>query len=116
MPALQVRDFPDDLYEELRVFSALHHRSMAQQTIAAVEAVIREESPRANPLRVIPFESPAEREGRLAKRREILERAGRRRARFVKGTPSPLSMLSEARNERDEDFDRVVEEVVRSGL
>ena len=84
MPALQVRDFPDDLYEELRVFSALHHRSMAQQTIAAVEAAIREESPRANPLRVIPFESPAEREGRLAKRREILERAGRRRARSLK--------------------------------
>lgn len=116
MPALQVRDFPDDLYEELRAFSALRHRSMAQQTIAAVEAAIREESPRGAALHVIPFELPAEREGRLAKRREILERAGRRRACLVKGIPSPLSMLSKARNERDEDFDRVIEEVVGSGL
>ena len=38
MPALQVRDFPEDLYEQLKEYAALNHRSIAQQTIACVEA------------------------------------------------------------------------------
>lgn len=37
MPALQVRDFPAELYEELREYAELNHRSIAQQTIACVE-------------------------------------------------------------------------------
>lgn len=41
MPALQVRDFPDDLYEELREYAASNHRSIAQQTIACVENELR---------------------------------------------------------------------------
>ncbi len=40
MPALQVREFPEELYEELRAYAALHHRSMAQQTVAAVDRMI----------------------------------------------------------------------------
>jgi plasmid stability protein len=36
MPALQVREFPIDLYEELRVYAAQENRSIAQQTIVAV--------------------------------------------------------------------------------
>ena len=41
MPALQVRDFPDDLYEQLRALSARNHRSIAQQTIACVEQFLK---------------------------------------------------------------------------
>lgn len=41
MPALQVRDFPDELYERLKVAAARDHRSIAQQTIALVEEGIR---------------------------------------------------------------------------
>ena len=41
MPALQVRDFPDELYEDLRVYAAQNHRSIAQQTIACVENELR---------------------------------------------------------------------------
>lgn len=37
MPALQVRDFPDELYEQLKECAARNHRSIAQQTIAYVE-------------------------------------------------------------------------------
>ena len=33
MPALQVRDFPDDLYEELRECAANESRSIAQQAV-----------------------------------------------------------------------------------
>jgi len=36
MPALQVRDFPDELYEELKRCAANEHRSIAQQTVVAV--------------------------------------------------------------------------------
>ena len=41
MPALQVREFPADLYEELKRYAETHRRSVAQQTIACVEKVIR---------------------------------------------------------------------------
>ena len=40
MPALQVRDFPDDLYEQLKAYAASQHRSIAQQTIVAVEQML----------------------------------------------------------------------------
>lgn len=113
MPALQVREFPDDLYEELRVFAARHHRSMAQQTVASVEAAIRQERAESYASRLVPFELPSQREARLAKRRMILERASRRKAERAEGIPSPLTMLEEARAERDSDFDRVIGEVMR---
>ena len=35
MPALQVRDFPATLYDELKECAARNHRSIAQQTIIA---------------------------------------------------------------------------------
>ena len=41
MPALQVRDFPEELYEELRAYAEANHRSIAQQTIACVENELR---------------------------------------------------------------------------
>lgn len=40
MPALQVRDFPPALYEELKAYAAANHRSMAQQTVIAVEEML----------------------------------------------------------------------------
>lgn len=40
MPALQVRDFPEELYERLKECAASQHRSVAQQTIIAVERMV----------------------------------------------------------------------------
>ncbi|WP_449316228.1 ribbon-helix-helix domain-containing protein, partial [Rubneribacter sp.] len=40
MPALQVREFPDELYDELKEYAASQHRSMAQQVIVAVEQML----------------------------------------------------------------------------
>lgn len=40
MPALQVRDFPATLYDELKEYAARNHRSIAQQTIIAVEEML----------------------------------------------------------------------------
>lgn len=44
MPALQVRDFPDDLYEELKDCAERNHRSIAQQTIVAVEEMLERQN------------------------------------------------------------------------
>lgn len=44
MPALQVRDFPEDVYEQLRLCAERNHRSIAQQTIVAVEEMLRGEN------------------------------------------------------------------------
>ena len=41
MPALQVRDFPMELYGELKAYASQHHRSLAQQTIIAVDEMLR---------------------------------------------------------------------------
>lgn len=58
MPALQVRDFPPTLYDELKEYAARNHRSIAQQTIIAVEEMLAAsaqlassvESPKQGPL------------------------------------------------------------------
>lgn len=112
MPALQVREFPDELYEELRAYAALHHRSMAQQTVAAVDQLIHG-APAVDVRggRVIPFESAAEREGRLAKRRAIFRRAAERRASLRADLPQPETILAEARAERGGRFDELIAEV-----
>lgn len=41
MPALQVKDFPDDLYEELRECAAQECRSVSQQTIYGLREFLR---------------------------------------------------------------------------
>jgi hypothetical protein len=37
MPLLQVRDFPDDLYEKLSFIAREEHRTIAQQTIVFIQ-------------------------------------------------------------------------------
>ena len=58
MPALQVRDFPATLYDELKEYAARNHRSIAQQTIIAVEEMLAE----ASALRQEPFPVDADRQ------------------------------------------------------
>lgn len=48
MPALQVRDFPATLYDELKECAARNHRSIAQQTIIAVEGMLNEAPARSS--------------------------------------------------------------------
>ena len=101
MPALQVRDFPAALYDELKECAARNHRSIAQQTIIAVEEMLSEASApscaragrglsqdsecgpssRAGHEFSVPFdggmvglrESRAAREARLRKRQQLFE-------------------------------------------
>ena len=64
MPALQVRDFPATLYDELKEYAARNHRSIAQQTIIAVEEMLAE----ASALRQESFPFDADRLSRPAPR------------------------------------------------
>ena len=48
MPALQVRDFPDALYDALKESAARNHRSIAQQTTAFIEEGLGREASYTN--------------------------------------------------------------------
>ena len=109
MLVFQSHCFLSDSCEELCALSALRHRSMAKRTIAVAETATKGKSSDRNASHVIPLGLAAEQEARLAKRREIMERADRRRVSLARDIPSPLSMLSEARDERDDAFGRTIE-------
>ena len=79
MPALQVRDFPEDLYEKLKMLAAREHRSVAQQTIVAVEAMVSGETKAAesdtchHQALYLDFDTEAKRAARIKKRQELFE-------------------------------------------
>lgn len=114
MPALQVRDFPSPLYEDLREYAAANHRSMAQQTIEAVHQMIQGASSSSSQafLPASKMESAVEIQVRMAKREGVLQRAAKRRSQREKKLPSPAEMLAEARTERDEQLDHVIAEIM----
>jgi len=43
MPLLQVRDFPDDIYEEISLEARRQNRTIAQQTIVLIKKGLGEE-------------------------------------------------------------------------
>jgi len=45
MPALQIRDLPDDLYERLKRLSEREHRSLAGQATVLLERALSDENP-----------------------------------------------------------------------
>ena len=92
MPALQVRDFPATLYDELKEYAARNHRSIAQQTIIAVEEMLAE----ASALRQESFPFDADRLSRPAPRNGDIQLAseGQSRSPERRGVSrfSPISM------------------------
>ena len=115
MPALQVREFPDDIYEELKAAAAREHRSIAQQTIICVERFLREASARERKIenegcwhRVTPHssyqqdESTREREARITKRRETFRRIDAfPKLDLPNGALGPVDIIRGMREERD---------------
>lgn len=75
MPALQVRDFPEELYRQLKACADREHRSITQQTIVAVEDMVnqrggRQRSADAYQPRIL---SDGDRVERIEKRRRIFD-------------------------------------------
>lgn len=90
MPALQVRDFPDDLYEELRLSAQQDHRSIAQQTIVAVEEYLRRPSP---------YSSQASEA--ISRRQKVLDKISARPSiEIPESFPSPEQIVRELRDQR----------------
>ena len=138
MPALQVRDFPDDLYEELKTCAKASHRSIAQQTIACVESDlarrreftahyggayaidippnVREASERAR--FVDPFagtalehEPPEVIEARREKRRRLREQIAELNKHWKGPKPTCEEVARMVREDLDERTDRIIENV-----
>lgn len=101
MPALQVRDFPADLYEDLKRFAAREHRSMAQQTIKAVEDMLRREDVNTHDANVIEFDSLAARQRRIEKRKILFERIHENAKNLPKDMTPAVEVIREMREERD---------------
>lgn len=116
MPALQVRDFPDDLYEQLKDYAASQHRSVAQQTIVAVEQMLAEartEHDGAASSRgracIIHFDTEAERQARIAKRKAIFDEIARMPKMDIPDDfPSAVEILHQAREERDRSLFKAI--------
>ncbi len=134
MPALQVRDFPDDIYEELRRCAEEDRRSIAQQTIVAVEdylerrkrlRVIEQDGDAAatagctHPLAapaaagaangyVTPGRPPTDREAIRARRRTVLDNIKRVPLfDLPEGYENEADIIREMREERDEHLFRL---------
>lgn len=110
MPALQVRDFPDELYEQLKAYAASQHRSVAQQTIVAVEQMLAH--PEAShywngerlyrAVRPIPdYDTEEERAARIEKRKKLFAEIAKNKANYPDDMPSAVEMVHEGRRERD---------------
>ncbi|MCL2757022.1 MAG: hypothetical protein FWD43_02945 [Coriobacteriia bacterium] len=96
MPALQVRDFPEQLYEELRVCAKREHRSIAQQTIVAVQDYVRQEDERlSKKMREVELFEMQKR------RQKILEKLDALPTFTVpEGFPTPEEIVREMRDSR----------------
>lgn len=119
MPALQVRDFPEDLYEKLKVLAAREHRSVAQQTIVAVEAMVSgegsgtpAESERHHHALYLDFDTEAKRAARIKKRQELLESTKALHLILPPDAPSPAEVVRQGREERGAYFERMMMEAM----
>ena len=114
MPALQVRDFPDDLYEKLKACAAMEHRSVAQQTVALVEeglsargashywdgAELRRLRPEPQ---IFDFDTEAARAARIEKRKALFAEFEKLPKFTVPDTfPSTAELIRQGREERDQ--------------
>ena len=102
MPALQVRDFPEELYEKLRQDAQREHRSISQQAIVAVsEYLTWQEESRSPASALFRDVDDAERSKRLDRRRKVFEQIDALPIiELAKDFPSPEQMIRELRDSR----------------
>lgn len=103
MPALQVRDLPQDVYEGLKDCARNEHRSLAQQTIRAVEEMLaRRESAEGDegPL-VVALDSLQARQDRIARRKALFARIEQHASELPENLPSVQELTRASRDELD---------------
>ena len=113
MPALQVRDFPQHLYDGLKRCAEEEHRSMAQQTIQAVEEMLQQRSnpsPRIDPYGVVLERDTEEaRQRRIAKRKALFARIKEDAASLPDDLPKSTEIFRESRAELEARADQIIE-------
>ena len=109
MPALQVRDFPEELYRQLRERARLEHRSISQQTVIAVDSYLSfagglaYENTRAfvQDAAVAAIGEDRENQQRVQKRKALFSRINSRPPLVIPdGFPSPEELVREDRDAR----------------
>ena len=109
MPSVQVKDFPQDLYDELKAYAELNHRSMAQQLVVAAEQMLRRANGHpdyADPAAIAAEEEEQARLARIAKRKALFARidasieAAKARGTWVEGGRDAVEVVREGRMER----------------
>lgn len=119
MPALQVKDFPDDLYEELRQCAEEECRSISQQTLYILKGFLQfrkaygavKTALWAEPLvhDLLPESERARFAERARRREEVLQRIRERGPVEVSdGFPDAAEIIRQMREERT---DRILEAV-----
>lgn len=99
MPALQIRDLPQGLYDELRLRAEREHRSLAQQATVAIEQHLRLVPPTEQPAR--PLTEEEERRVRIAKRKAIFSRIDAMpKVEIPDDFPDIVEIIHEGREER----------------
>lgn len=120
MPALQVRDFPDELYEQLKAYAASQHRSVAQQTIVAVEQMLeaadaqhywdgRELHRLERRPRYLDFDTEVERAARIEKRKALFAEIEKLpKVEVPADFPDTVELIRQGREERDACIDAMI--------
>lgn len=131
MPPLQVRDMPQQLYDDFKRITELEHRSLAQQTIVALEyymqnheikdgKVVEIERTPAQPAPFVPFErdgitymvdpneTPEQRKARLEALFEKISKLPK--IKLPDGYPSVAEMIREEREARTDRILKAAEE------
>lgn len=111
MPALQIRDVPEEIYNQYKRRCAEEDRSMAQQTLRLIKKYLANEEPFAesvgsHKLRYIPFEDEIGREERIAKRKALFERIDKLKLNEMKLPDGYESAADMIREDRDNDYGR----------
>ncbi len=118
MPALQVKDFPADLYDDLRACATDQDRSMSQQTVhilreylqmyqqasGRVGWVVRAAGLDASDGSAFPARRTAEdeRRGRIERRKRIFDEIENRSGSVIpEDFPSPAELVQQTREELD---------------
>ena len=118
MPALQVRDFPQDLYDGLKRCAEAEHRSLAQQTIQAVEEMLkaRSEASVQRPTSIFEPDTEEARLKRIEERKALFARIKKNAASFPADMPDVAEMCRECDEEVEQRGDEIFERLTKGSL
>lgn len=124
MPALQVRDMPEDLYAKVRSLAETEHRSIAQQTIVALERMVNTENAEttgapyvANSYVGIPANGSAQYAMERKKRRKaVLQAIHACSVQLPADAPDPVRIIREGRDERERGLDVLSDQLHEEGI